>query len=102
MEATRTALESEHKLQLLQMQAINALWKKVVSLQPGGNRENTFTDTDNILQPNADVVNNLAQTCNLLHTQVSFRKNFCILPTESKIFLFKNLFFIRFNNCKIR
>ncbi|KYN34858.1 Centrosomal protein of 97 kDa [Trachymyrmex septentrionalis] len=70
MEATRTALESEHKLQLLQMQAINALWKKVVSLQPGGNRENTFTDTDNILQPNADVVNNLAQTCNLLHTQV--------------------------------
>ncbi|KAG5319884.1 CEP97 protein, partial [Acromyrmex heyeri] len=70
MEATRTALESEHKLQLLQMQAINALWKKVVSLQPGGNRENTFSDTDNTLQPNADVVNNLAQTCNLLHTQV--------------------------------
>ncbi|XP_011629444.1 uncharacterized protein LOC105421959 [Pogonomyrmex barbatus] len=70
MEATRTALESEHKLQLLQMQAINALWKKVVSLQPGGNRENTFSDMDNTLQPNADVVNNLAQTCNLLHTQV--------------------------------
>ncbi|XP_077265072.1 centrosomal protein 97kDa isoform X4 [Temnothorax americanus] len=70
MEATRTALESEHKLQLLQMQAINALWKKVVSLQPGGNRENTFSDTENALQPNADVVNNLAQTCNLLHTQV--------------------------------
>lgn len=76
MEATRTALESEHKLQLLQMQAINALWKKVVSLQPGGNRENTFNDTDNTLQPNADVVNNLAQTCNLLHTQVSFQKRF--------------------------
>lgn len=70
MEATRTALESEHKLQLLQMQAINALWKKVVSLQPGGNRENAFGDTDNTLQPNADVVSNLAQTCNLLHTQV--------------------------------
>ncbi|PSN42828.1 hypothetical protein C0J52_14402 [Blattella germanica] len=29
MEATRAALESERKLQLLQMQAINALWKKV-------------------------------------------------------------------------
>ncbi|XP_070521249.1 centrosomal protein of 97 kDa isoform X4 [Cardiocondyla obscurior] len=70
MEATRTALESEHKLQLLQMQAINALWKKVVSLQPGSNRENTFGDADNTLQPNADVVSNLAQTCNLLHTQV--------------------------------
>ncbi|XP_012218036.1 centrosomal protein of 97 kDa isoform X2 [Linepithema humile] len=70
MEATRTALESEHKLQLLQMQAINALWKKVVSLQPGSNRENAFSDADNALQPNADVVSNLAQTCNLLHTQV--------------------------------
>lgn len=69
MEATRTALESEHKLQLLQMQAINALWKKVVSLQPG-NRENTYSDTDNTLQPNTDVVTNLTQTCNLLHTQV--------------------------------
>lgn len=73
MEATRTALESEHKLQLLQMQAINALWKKVVSLQPGSNRENTFNDMDNnTLQSNTDVVSNLAQTCNLLHTQVSF------------------------------
>ncbi|CAL1688959.1 unnamed protein product [Lasius platythorax] len=71
MEATRTALESEHKLQLLQMQAINALWKKVVSLQPGSNRENTFNDMDNnTLQSNTDVVSNLAQTCNLLHTQV--------------------------------
>ncbi|XP_029170112.1 centrosomal protein of 97 kDa isoform X2 [Nylanderia fulva] len=71
MEATRTALESEHKLQLLQMQAINALWKKVVSLQPGSNRENAFNDTDNnTLQSNADIVSNLAQTCNLLHTQV--------------------------------
>ncbi|XP_050450528.1 centrosomal protein of 97 kDa [Cataglyphis hispanica] len=70
MEATRTALESEHKLQLLQMQAINALWKKVVSLQPG-NRENTFNDTgNNTLQSNADIVSNLTQTCNLLHTQV--------------------------------
>nr|CAD7571839.1 unnamed protein product [Timema californicum] len=28
MESTRVALESEHKLQLLQMQAISALWKK--------------------------------------------------------------------------
>ncbi|XP_011306833.1 centrosomal protein of 97 kDa isoform X2 [Fopius arisanus] len=59
MEATRTALESEHKLQLLQMQAINALWKKVVSLQPGREEDS-----------NTDVVTNLAQTCNLLHSQV--------------------------------
>ncbi|KAK9296057.1 hypothetical protein QLX08_009825 [Tetragonisca angustula] len=69
MEATRTALESEHKLQLLQMQAINALWKKVVSLQPAVNRDSTNTDNENIAQ-NVDVVTNLAQTCNMLHTQV--------------------------------
>ncbi|XP_076235926.1 centrosomal protein 97kDa isoform X2 [Calliopsis andreniformis] len=69
MEATRTALESEHKLQLLQMQAINALWKKVVSLQPGGNRDSVSNDNENTTQ-NADVVTNLAQTCNLLHNQV--------------------------------
>lgn len=29
MQATREALDNEHKMQLLQMQAINALWKKV-------------------------------------------------------------------------
>ncbi|XP_076619612.1 centrosomal protein 97kDa isoform X2 [Colletes latitarsis] len=69
MEATRTALESEHKLQLLQMQAINALWKKVVSLQPNSSRDPTSNDNENITQ-NVDVVTNLAQTCNLLHTQV--------------------------------
>ncbi|XP_031839682.1 centrosomal protein 97kDa isoform X3 [Nomia melanderi] len=69
MEATRTALESEHKLQLLQMQAINALWKKVVSLQPSSNREPASNDNENLAQ-NVDVVTNLAQTCNLLHTQV--------------------------------
>ncbi|XP_034941950.1 centrosomal protein of 97 kDa isoform X2 [Chelonus insularis] len=66
MEATRTALESEHKLQLLQMQAINALWKKVVSLQPG-NRD--INECDGATS-NTDIVTNLAQTCNLLHTQV--------------------------------
>lgn len=69
MEATRTALESEHKLQLLQMQAINALWKKVVSLQPGvGNVATEGEGTSS--HANTDVVNNLAQTCTLLHTQV--------------------------------
>ncbi|XP_076641481.1 centrosomal protein 97kDa isoform X2 [Halictus rubicundus] len=69
MEATRTALESEHKLQLLQMQAINALWKKVVSLQPSSNRESANNENENLTQ-NARVVTNLARTCNLLHTQV--------------------------------
>lgn len=73
MEATRTALESEHKLQLLQMQAINALWKKVVSLQP--NRDSTNNDNENIAQ-NVDVVTNLTQTCNLLHSQVTYQLYF--------------------------
>lgn len=63
MEAARTALESEHKLQLLQMQAINALWKKVVTLQPGNVKEGMNSDSD--------VVTNLTQTCNMLHHQVS-------------------------------
>ncbi|KAK0088103.1 hypothetical protein PV325_013199 [Microctonus aethiopoides] len=67
MEATRTALESEHKLQLLQMQAINALWKKVVSLQTNNRDANEVIDGQQ--QSNTDMVTNLAQTCNLLHTQ---------------------------------
>ncbi|KAL4706415.1 hypothetical protein ACJJTC_010898 [Scirpophaga incertulas] len=36
MEATKAALESERKIQQLQMQAINALWKKVSTLQSSG------------------------------------------------------------------
>lgn len=32
MEATRAALDCEHKLQLIQMEAINALWKKVLTV----------------------------------------------------------------------
>lgn len=34
METTKVALENERKIQQLQMQAINALWKKVSTLQP--------------------------------------------------------------------
>ncbi|XP_054263456.1 leucine-rich repeat and IQ domain-containing protein 1 isoform X2 [Macrosteles quadrilineatus] len=55
MQATREALDNEHKMQLLQMQAINALWKKVVSLQPrteGGD------------------VRDLTETCSRLNAQV--------------------------------
>lgn len=64
MEATRNALENEHKLQLLQMQAINALWKKVVSLQAPQSAR-----SDGSVQ-NMDVVNNLTETCTMLHSQV--------------------------------
>lgn len=84
MEATRTALESEHKLQLLQMQAINALWKKVVSLQPSGNRDSIINDNENITQ-NVDVVTNLAQTCNLLHSQVKYQLRFSSLSNNQVV-----------------
>ncbi|XP_015593401.1 uncharacterized protein LOC107266903 isoform X2 [Cephus cinctus] len=70
MEATRTALESEHKLQLLQMQAINALWKKVVSLQPSVGTGGGCSDGDLTCHSKTDVVTNLAEACNLLQTQV--------------------------------
>ncbi|XP_046665310.1 uncharacterized protein LOC124357500 isoform X2 [Homalodisca vitripennis] len=55
MQATREALDNEHKMQLLQMQAINALWKKVVSLQP---------------RPEGGDVRDLTETCSRLNAQV--------------------------------
>uniref|UniRef100_A0A0A9YCG7 Centrosomal protein of 97 kDa n=2 Tax=Lygus hesperus TaxID=30085 RepID=A0A0A9YCG7_LYGHE len=58
MEQTRNALDSEHRLQILQMQAINALWKKVVSLQPAK------------LDESMEEVKDLAQTCDRLNAQV--------------------------------
>ncbi|XP_069676947.1 centrosomal protein of 97 kDa isoform X2 [Periplaneta americana] len=74
MEATRAALESERKLQLLQMQAINALWKKVVSMQPSQSSagpSNASADTGiNLQHPDADTVRELTQTCTRLHSQV--------------------------------
>lgn len=33
MEATKAALDSERKIQHLQMQAINALWKKISAME---------------------------------------------------------------------
>ncbi|KAJ9599560.1 hypothetical protein L9F63_009958, partial [Diploptera punctata] len=74
MEATRAALESERKLQLLQMQAINALWKKVVSLQPSQGEPSTSSSnseaTVNNYHPDANTVRELTQTCTRLHSQV--------------------------------
>ena len=81
MEAARSALENEHKLQLLQMQAINALWKKVVTLQPNSVKEGT-SDGDGIPNANSDVVVNLAQTCNMLQNQVINRST---LTSKNKI-----------------
>lgn len=74
MEATRAALESERKLQLLQMQAISALWKKVVSLQPPLPQPSTGSSSSDsgtsLQQPDAEIVRQLTQTCTRLHSQV--------------------------------
>lgn len=61
MEATRVALEGNRKLQVLQMQAINALWKKMATLQPG--EAGTSSDSKDTLQ-------GLADTCLSLNRQV--------------------------------
>lgn len=67
MESTKAALESERKIQMLQMQAINALWKKVSTIQPEMNEThpNTHMPINNV-----EVVKDLAQTCSVLQNQV--------------------------------
>ncbi|CAF4952619.1 unnamed protein product [Pieris macdunnoughi] len=65
MEATKAALESERKIQQLQMQAINALWKKVSSLQAP---EVHKPKVD--LEDNSDALRQLTETCGNLQVQV--------------------------------
>lgn len=62
MEATRVALEGNRKLQVLQMQAINALWKKMATLQP--------TDGAGTSNDSKDTLQGLAETCLCLNKQV--------------------------------
>ena len=62
MEATRVALEGNRKLQVLQMQAINALWKKMAALQPG--------EGGGPSGENKDTLQGLAETCLSLNKQV--------------------------------
>lgn len=74
MEMTKTALENERKIQQLQMQAINALWKKVSAMQPT-QAANGTTDTmklDVISNENSSVlvVQDLTKTCSMLMNQV--------------------------------
>ncbi|KAJ0172780.1 hypothetical protein K1T71_011919 [Dendrolimus kikuchii] len=65
MEATKAALESERKIQQLQMQAINALWKKVSTLQ-AGKQKMSMSDLDD----NGDILRQLTDTCFNLQAQV--------------------------------
>lgn len=73
MESTKAALESERKIQMLQMQAINALWKKVSALQPDGRdgQSSTLNMTNLGSGDNTEIVRDLAQTCTVLQSQVS-------------------------------
>ncbi|XP_023951097.2 centrosomal protein of 97 kDa [Bicyclus anynana] len=65
MEATKAALESERKIQQLQMQAINALWKKVSTLQNIDPKSRESESEDN-----SEVLRHLTETCVNLQAQV--------------------------------
>lgn len=71
METTKVALENERKIQQLQMQAINALWKKVSTLQTPVPNSN-IADLTAIVDGNQSaVVQDLAKTCSVLTNQVN-------------------------------
>lgn len=77
METTKVALENERKIQQLQMQAINALWKKVSTMQPNvtTNQANDVLASGGNNQVVADnhsqaIVQDLAKTCTVLTNQV--------------------------------
>jgi centrosomal protein CEP97 len=72
MEMTKQALENERKIQQLQMQAINALWKKVSSMQTGENGVVTTENGTNNASggDSATIVHDLTKTCSVLTNQV--------------------------------
>ena len=86
MEMTKQALENERKIQQLQMQAINALWKKVSNMQTipensgGSGGENSATSG----LGGQDIVQDLTKTCCMLTNQVSLS---FIIMTQSSNFL---------------
>lgn len=105
MELTKAQLENERKIQQLQMQAINALWKKVSTMQGGatvtsatasmadnaatatvdGSNISVSTDSGRTLaldNSSTAAVHDLAKTCTMLTNQVKS------LFTFSYIYLF--------------
>lgn len=80
METTKVALENERKIQQLQMQAINALWKKVSTLQPQTNGSSEMSVSTSSLTGNVEanptaVVQDLAKTCTVLTNQVCWPRH---------------------------
>lgn len=78
MQTTKVALENERKIQQLQMQAINALWKKVSTLQPTPAVSAALTSDLQAIAGSSEtanthstaVVQDLAKTCTVLTNQV--------------------------------
>lgn len=79
METTKIALENERKIQQLQMQAINALWKKVSTMQSGTATDATVAAATSVAPPigstlsdnhSQAIVQDLAKTCTVLTNQV--------------------------------
>jgi centrosomal protein CEP97 len=75
MEMTKQALENERKIQQLQMQAINALWKKV-STMPDGTGGVVVGQTASgeglvVSGDSNNIVQDLTKTCTVLTNQVS-------------------------------
>ncbi|XP_018564870.1 centrosomal protein of 97 kDa isoform X2 [Anoplophora glabripennis] len=75
METTKVALESERKIQMLQTEAISALWKKISALQPESEGSSSNLNMTNLSVNNAEVVKELAQTCTMLQTQIQQLQN---------------------------
>ncbi|XP_030753204.1 centrosomal protein of 97 kDa-like isoform X2 [Sitophilus oryzae] len=73
METTKAALESERKIQMLQTEAITALWKKMSTLNTEENSGSNVSLTN--LTNNPDVVKELVHTCSLLQNQVQQLQN---------------------------
>lgn len=76
MEMTKQALENERKIQQLQMQAINALWKKVSTMQPDGSvvgvGQTVSAENIGISGDSSNIVQDLTKTCTVLTNQVRF------------------------------
>lgn len=97
METTKVALENERKIQQLQMQAINALWKKVSTMQPSQQMlSNDVLGAGQIPDNHSQaIVQDLAKTCTVLTNQVQQLQGsmhdilqcmtvFCKLPQQSE------------------
>lgn len=70
MEMTKQALENERKIQQLQMQAINALWKKVSNMQHAPETGAAENGATSLGSDSANIVQDLTKTCSLLTNQV--------------------------------